>query len=592
MRVFGETVFLTHFSLGLFLAAWLVCGYDVLWKALGGILRLQWLDENFLMATATVGALCLGEYQEAVFVMLLYQTGELFQRFSVRKTRRSIAVLSDLCPDTVHLLTDGTVSDVSPEEVQTGDMFLVRAGERVPLDGVILSGESTLDTSALTGESLPREAGPDTSVAAGCINLTGVLTLQATKVYTESTVARILELTETAADRKAPAEQFITKFARIYTPAVVLGAVLLCVIPTLLGGSFVHWFRRSLLLLMVSCPCALVISVPLSFFGGLGAAARRGILVKGANFTEVLSRVDTVIFDKTGTLTKGQFTVNRVASIGILSENRLLQLAAAAEQHSSHPLAVGLVKSCSVKGIPLPHAGEVKEEAGFGVSAVIDGHRVQVGGKRLLKKAGLPCPHADSTPSVYLLYDGDYAGCFALSDEPKEGAAKALSRLKEIGIKETVMLTGDSEEAARPVAREIGIDRVFANLLPKDKVARVETLLHRGGAVLFVGDGINDAPVLARSDVGMAMGALGSDAAIEAADVVLMDDRLDRVAEALLLSRKTVKIVRQNIVFSLTVKLAVLIAATVIPGMNMAVAIFADVGVMMLAVLNSLRTLH
>lgn len=585
-----EAGIFAYAKLFLCVAAWAVAGYDVVWNALRGILRGQLLDENFLMTIATVGALFLGEYPEAAAVMLLYQLGEVFQRYAVGKSRRSIAALTDLCPDIVNRIDGDEIIEVSPEEVAVGDILLVKPGERVPLDGIILTGRSTLNTSALTGESLPREVDVGDTVASGCVNLSGLLTLRVTRVYGESTVARILELTENAAEKKAPAENFITKFARIYTPVVVGCALLLCLIPTLLGGQFAQWFRCSLLLLMVSCPCALVISVPLGFFGGIGAAARRGILVKGSNFIEVLSQVDTVVFDKTGTLTQGRFIVKHVLPAENFSEIDLLRLAAAAEQNSTHPLAMGIVNHASIKSIGLPPVQEVTETAGHGVSALVEGRRVSVGGRRLLEEAGLPLPEEEGA-SIHILCDGVYAGTIRLADELKPGAADALDALKKMGIKKTVMLTGDSKTVARTIAEKAGVDEFYGSLLPENKVHRVEELLHKNGKVLFAGDGINDAPVLARADVGVAMGALGSDAAIEAADVVLMDDRLSGLSEGIRLARKTVTIVRQNIVFSLAVKLAVMICAAVLPGMSMTVAIFADVGVMMLAVLNSLRTL-
>lgn len=575
----------------LFCAAWAVAGYDVVWKAVRGLFRGQLLDENFLMTVATVGALLLKEFPEGVAVMALYQLGEVFQRYAVGKTRRSIAALSELCPDTVNRLEGDTVTEVSPEEVCVGEVLLVKPGERIPLDGVVLTGTSAIDTSALTGESIPREVGPGDSLSGGCINLSGLITLKVSKVYEESTVARILTLTEEAAERKAPAESFITRFARIYTPAVVVAALLLCIIPTLLGGDFFSWFRRSLLLLMVSCPCALVISVPLGFFGGIGAAARRGVLIKGSNFTESLARVDTVVFDKTGTLTEGRFSVVEFTTADGYSQQELLRLGAAAEKNSSHPLAVSILKEATARGLSLPAVREVTETPGLGVCATIDGRTVEVGGHRLLRERGLPLPQAEG-PSVHVLVDGAYIGSILLADRVKADATDALGRLKKMGIRRTVMLTGDSRPSAQAVARQTGMDAYLCELRPEDKVEAVEKLLHKGGNVLFAGDGINDAPVLARADVGVAMGAIGSDAAIEAADVVLMDDRLTGLCDAIRIARKTVRIVRQNIVFSLAVKFAVLLAAALVPGMSMTVAIFADVGVMVLAVLNSLRTLR
>jgi len=569
------------------LAAWLLCGFDVLWEALEGIFHGHLLDESFLMSVATVGALILNEAPEAAAVMLFYQIGELFGQIAVGKTRRSIASLASLRPDTVH--TEN--GDVSPEEVAVGEVFLVRPGERIPLDGVIEHGSSALDTSVLTGESLPRDVAEGDRVAAGCINLTGLLTLRATAVSAESTVSRILALTETAAERKAPAEQFITRFARVYTPAVVGGAILLCTVPLLFGGEFALWFRRSLMFLTVSCPCALVLSVPLGFFGGIGAAAKRGILVKGSNFIEALAKVDTVVFDKTGTLTKGVFEVSRVVSAAHYSETELLRLVAAAEQHSSHPLAIAVVSYASVKGIALPAVSEVNERAGHGVEAFADGHRVVIGGERVLQGEGLPLPRPFDEAAVYAVIDRVYAGAILLKDEVKPEAKEALALLKKEGVKKTVMLTGDGETAAKAVAREAGIDVYRSALLPADKVTETEKLLHPNGKVLFVGDGINDSPALARADIGVAMGALGSEAATEAADVVLTNDRLTCLSSAIRLSRRTLRIVRENIVLSLLVKLAVLVCAAFLPHMSMLVAVFADVGVTVLAVLNSLRAM-
>ena len=580
-----------YIALGLFIAAWLAAGYDVLFNALRGILRGQLLDENFLMAVATAGALALGEYPEAVAVMLLYQLGEVFQRHAVGKSRRSVAALMDICPDTANLVVDGVINEVSPDEVEVGSEIVVRPGERVPLDGVVISGASALDTSALTGESLPRDVAVGDAVVSGCINISGLLHIKTTKTAGESTVTKILELVETASEKKAPAENFITKFARVYTPAVVGLAVLLCLIPTLIFGDFPSWLRRSLMLLMVSCPCALVISVPLGFFGGIGAASRKGVLIKGSNYMEVLSKADVVAFDKTGTVTHGSFAVTGLLPEPGADEDALLQIAASAESGSTHPIAAGIVAEALSRGLELLPVDSQSETAGHGVECVIDGVRVLVGGERLAQSEGIAAKSGANT--VYVIKDGALLGRIALADAVKEEAKDALAELKKAGVRKTVMLTGDNESAAQTVADAIGADGYLASLLPQDKVAAVEKLINESdGSVVFVGDGINDAPVLARADAGIAMGGLGSDAAIEAADAVIMNDGLFGVVDAIRISRKTGRIVRQNIAFSIAVKFAVMLAAILIPNMSMLAAIFADVGVMILAVLNSVRTLR
>ena len=575
----------------LLLLPYLIAGYDILLGALHGIRSRDPFDENFLMAVATVGAVCLGEFQEAVAVMVFFQTGELFQSYAVGKSRRSIAALMDIRPDTA-TLEDGTT--VSPEELSVGQIILVRPGERVPVDGTVVDGLSALDTASLTGESLPREAAPGDEVISGCVNLSGLLRVQVTKPYGESTVARILDLVENSAMKKSRSEAFITRFARVYTPAVCLSALALAVLPPvislLLGRSALWgtWVYRALSFLVISCPCALVISIPLSFFGGIGGASGKGILVKGGTDLEALAAARTVVFDKTGTLTQGRFSVTGVDS---RCPHRALELAALAEQHSTHPISRSLREHWAGDAA-LHKVEDVQELAGYGVSARVDGVAVQVGNRRMMASLGIAVPEVGGT-AVYVAADGEYLGCITLSDLPKEGAKAALTALRTAGVSHIAMLTGDSEEAARPVARQLGLDSLFAGLLPQDKVARVEELLaHKpsGSTLCFVGDGVNDAPVLSRADVGVAMGAMGSDAAIEAADVVLMDDDPRKLALAIAIARKTLAIVRQNIVFSLVVKIGCLLL-TAVGITNMWWAIFADVGVMVLAVLNATRAL-
>ena len=579
----------------LWLGPYLVAGYDILLGAFHGIRSRDPFDENFLMAVATVGAVLLGEYQEAVAVMVFFQTGELFQGYAVGKSRRSIAALMDIRPDVANLETpSGEVTAVSPDELAVGQVILVRPGERVPLDGTVLEGFSALDTASLTGESLPREVAPGDEVISGCVNLSGLLRVQVTKPFGESTVARILDLVENSAMKKSRSEAFITRFARVYTPAVCLSALALAILPPaislLLGRDALWgtWIYRALSFLVISCPCALVISIPLSFFGGIGGASARGILVKGGTDLEALAAARTVVFDKTGTLTQGRFSVTEVQGE---APRRVLELAALAEQYSTHPISRSLRESWA--GDPALHKVEaVQELAGHGLSALVDGITVHVGNRRLMDALGLDVPDAQGTV-VYVAADGAYLGCITLADLSKEGAVEAIAALKKAGVSRTVMLTGDSEEAARPVAAQLGLDSFFAGLLPQDKVTRVEELLASKPAkstLCFVGDGVNDAPVLSRADVGVAMGAMGSDAAIEAADVVLMDDDPRKLALAIAIARKTLSIVRQNIVFSLVVKIGCLLL-TALGYTNMWWAIFADVGVMVLAVLNATRAL-
>ena len=578
----------------LYLVPYLLIGWDVLWKAVRNIAHGQIFDENFLMALATVGAFGTGEYAEAVFVMLFYQVGELFQGYAVGKSRQSITALMDIRPDCANVERDGALLQVDPDEVEVGDTIVIKAGERVPLDGVILEGRSTLDTAALTGESLPREAEAGDDVISGCINLSGLLKVRVTKSFEESTVAKILDLVENAAGKKAKAENFITKFARYYTPSVVAAAVLLAVLPPLLGdGDWSKWFHQALVFLVISCPCALVISVPLSFFGGIGGASRAGILVKGGNYLEVLADTQIVVFDKTGTLTKGVFNVTAIHP-DQCDEDRLLELAALAESYSDHPISRSLKEACG-KEIDNSRVDGVEEIAGQGVKASVDGVEVWVGNDKLMDAAGAawrPCHRVGTT--VHVASQGVYLGHIVISDEVKEDAAQAIAGLKTIGIQKTVMLTGDAQAVGEDVARRLGLDEVHTQLLPADKVDQVEALLRERtgkGKLAFVGDGINDAPVLSRADLGIAMGGLGSDAAIEAADVVLMDDKPSKIAVAIRIARKTLSIVRQNIVFALGVKLLVLVLGAV-GRANMWGAVFADVGVSVLAILNAMRALR
>ena len=580
--------------LAAFLIPYLLIGWDILWKAGRNIAHGQVFDENFLMALATVGALVIGEYPEAVFVMLFYQVGELFQSFAVGKSRRSISSLMDIRPDYANLERDGALEEVDPEDVAVGDVIVVKPGERVPLDGVVLEGSSTLNTAALTGESLPREAAPGGDVVSGCINLSGVLRVQVTKAFEESTVSRILELVENASSRKAKAEAFITKFARYYTPAVVIAAALLALIPPLFfHGVWSDWLSRACSFLVISCPCALVISVPLAFFGGIGGASRAGVLVKGGNYLEVLARTEVVVFDKTGTLTRGVFNVTAIHP-DRCDESTLLELAALAECWSDHPISRS-IKDAWGKEIDSARVAGVEELSGRGVRALVDGRTVWAGNDKLMEEAGVswhPCHKTGTT--VHVAVDGEYMGHLVISDEVKHDAAQAIADLRQAGVRRTVMLTGDARAVGEAVAAELGLDEVHAQLLPADKVARVEELLDRrssGGALAFVGDGINDAPVLSRADIGIAMGALGSDAAIEAADVVLMDDKPSKIAVAIRIARRTLTIVRQNITFALGVKFLVLFLGA-IGKASMWEAVFADVGVSVIAILNSMRTLR
>ncbi|MCI5703884.1 MAG: cadmium-translocating P-type ATPase [Pseudoflavonifractor sp.] len=579
--------------LTVFLVPYLVIGWDILWRAARNIAHGQVFDENFLMALATLGALAIGEYPESVFVMLFYQVGEFFQSWAVGRSRQSIAALMDIRPDYANLEENGSTRRVDPEDVTVGETIVIRPGERVPLDGVVLEGVSTLNTAALTGESLPRDIQPGDDVISGCVNLTGVLRVRTTKEFGDSTVAKILDLVENAGSRKARSEQFITRFARWYTPVVVGSAVLLAVLPPLItGGDWAKWLEQALIFLVISCPCALVISVPLTFFGGIGGASRQGVLVKGSNYLEALARTETVVFDKTGTLTRGVFNVTAIHP-DECSEARLLELAALAESYSTHPIARSLREAYGLD-IEEGRVTGVEELAGRGVKAEVDGRPVYVGNDRLMEEVGAswhPCHHVGTT--VHVAFRGEYLGHIVISDEIKPDAREAIAALKRAGIRRTVMLTGDAQTVGEAVGRELGLDEVHAQLLPADKVDRVERLLAEKspkGTLAFVGDGINDAPVLSRSDVGIAMGALGSDAAIEAADVVLMDDKPSKIAAAISIARRTLSIARQNIIFALGVK-AVFLIMGLFGVANLWEAVFADVGVSVLAILNAARAL-
>ncbi len=582
-----------------YLVPYLIAGHDVLARAGRNIVSGQVFDENFLMAVATIGAFAMVAFPEAdpamaegTAVMLFYQVGELFQSYAVGKSRKSIAAMMDIAPDYANVDGDGGLEQVDPSEVAIGDVIVVKPGERVPIDGIVISGSSQLDTSALTGESVPRQVNEGGDIISGCVNMTGVLKVRTTKPFGESTVNRILELVENASEKKARTENFITRFARYYTPAVTILALALAVLPPLFGmGAWSDWILRGLTFLVVSCPCALVISVPLSFFGGIGGASKLGVLVKGSNYLEALAKVDTVVFDKTGTLTCGTFDVVAVHSQGGFSENELLAIAAHAESFSDHPIA-NSVKAAFGKDIDQTRIANAKEESGHGVTAIVDGREVAVGNDKLMTELGVAYQSCNEVGTIlHVCVDGEYAGNIVIADVIKPDAEDAIAALHATGVKRTVMLTGDREEVAASVAGEVGIDEFHAQLLPADKVDQVERLLAGkadGANVAFVGDGINDAPVLTRSDVGIAMGAMGSDAAIEAADVVLMDDKPSNISRAIRLAKRTMRIVWQNIIFALGVKFAVLVLAAL--GLaNMWLAVFADVGVAILAILNAMR---
>lgn len=580
-------------SLVIFLVPYLVLGWPVLKKAARNIAAGHVFDENFLMCVATIGALCLAEFPEAVAVMLFYQIGDLFEDYAVGKSRDSIAEMMDICPEQAYIERNGEIEAVDPDEVEIGTIIVVRPGERVPLDGIIVKGETELDTAALTGESLPRNVFTGDPIASGSINLSSTIYIETTKEFEDSTVSRILELVEDAASEKAPMENFITRFARYYTPIVCLLALLIAIIPPFFTGfDWADWVQRALIFLVVSCPCALVISVPLSFFGGIGGASKRGILIKGSNYLEALSHVKTILFDKTGTITKGTFSVSKIEPIG-MSREELLRIAAMAEAYSNHPIALSIRKEHEAP-LDLDRVSETTEIAGQGVRCVIDGQVVLAGNARLMEANGIVAAMNETKTTVlHIAIDGEYRGSIEVEDTIKEDSVEAIQRIKELGVAHTVMLTGDREEVAAHIAHEAGLDEYHASLLPEGKIDFLRSYLDeapKGEKVAFVGDGINDAPALIRSDVGIAMGAMGSDAAIEAADIVFMDDKLSRLADGIGISRKTMRIVYQNIAFALGVKLLVLVLAAL--GIaNMWEAIFADVGVSVIAILNAMRAL-
>ena len=582
-------------NISIYLISYIIVGGDIIKRAIRNISRGKVFDENFLMSIATIGAMLIGEYPEGIAVMLFYQVGELFQSYAVDKSRRSIAEAMDIRPDYANVKKNDEVIKVDPDEVQIGDIIVIKPGERVPLDGKVIEGNSTVDTSALTGESVPREVEVGHEILSGCININGVITAEVTKEYGESTVSKILDLVENASSKKSQSEQFITKFARYYTPIVVIIAVFLATIPPLVidGATFSDWIYRALTFLVVSCPCALVVSIPLSFFGGIGGASRKGILVKGSNYLEALAEAEIIVFDKTGTLTKGVFNVQEIHPEGITKEE-LLELTSYAESYSNHPISNSL-KQAYGKEIDNGRISDVEEISGHGVIAAVDGKKVAAGNIKLMKKLNIPCYEGEAVGTVvHVGIDDKYAGYIVIADEVKEDSARAIKELKEAKIKQTVMLTGDTKNVASKVAKQLGLDKVYSELLPGDKVEKVEELLAQKsakGKLAFVGDGINDAPVLARADIGIAMGGLGSDAAIEAADVVIMTDEPSKIATAIKVSKKTLRIARQNTVFAIGIKIIVLILSAF--GITtMWAAIFADVGVTIIAVLNAFRALN
>ena len=577
----------------IYLIPYLIIGYDIVWKAARNIKNGQIFDENFLMMIATFGAFGVQEYSEAVAVMLFYQVGELFQGYAVGKSRQSISAMMDICPEYANVEEDGNLVQVDPDDVEIGTVIVIKPGERIPLDGIVVEGESMIDTAALTGESVPRRAVAGDEIISGCVNGSGTLKVRTTKEFDDSTVAKILELVENASSKKSKTENFITRFAKYYTPVVTIGAVILAVLPPLiLGGGWGDWIQRACIFLVISCPCALVISVPLGFFGGIGAASKIGVLVKGSNYLEAVAEMTTIVFDKTGTLTKGEFKVSELKPANC-TEAELLELAALGEGYSTHPIA-NSIKEAYAKNIDMNRVSDAEEEAGHGVNVKIDGQEVLIGNEKLMKTHQIeyvPCESAGTI--VYVAKAGTFAGAIVISDTIKEGAKEAIHDMKQVGVKKCVMLTGDRQAAAQAVAEELSLDEVHAELLPGDKVSQVETLLssqENKEKLAFVGDGINDAPVLSRADIGIAMGSMGSDAAIEAADVVLMDDDVRKIASVVKIARKTLRIVKQNIVFALAVKALVLILGAL--GMaNMWEAVFADVGVSVIAILNSMRAL-
>ncbi len=577
----------------IYIIPYLIAGYDVVYDAIRNIRNGQIFDENFLMMIATFGAFAIGEYSEAVAVMLFFQTGELFQSYAVNKSRKSISDLMDICPEYANIEVDGRLMQTDPDDVQIGSVIVVKPGERIPLDGVVVEGESFIDTSALTGESVPRKAGVGDDVISGCVNGNGLIKVEVKKCFDDSTVSRILELVENASIKKAKVENFITRFAKYYTPFVTIAAVICAVVPPIiLGGGFSEWIQRACIFLVISCPCALVISVPMGFFGGIGAASSIGVLVKGSNYLEAVSRISTIVFDKTGTLTKGEFSVSEVMPASC-NEDELIRFAAYGEVYSNHPIAES-IKLAYGKSINMNSVANAEEIAGHGVKVNVEGCSVLIGNEKLMAAGGIDYIPCDKNGTVvYVAKDGTFAGTIVVADSVKEEAQTAISRMKKVGVKKFVMLTGDHENAAMAVSEELGLDEVHAKLLPADKVEKVESLLNRQGkndVLAFVGDGINDAPVLMRADIGIAMGSMGSDAAIEAADIVIMDDDVSKIASLVSISRKTVAIVRQNIVFALGIKGLVLVLGAF--GMaNMWEAVFADVGVSVIAILNSMRAL-
>ena len=578
----------------IYLVPYLIIGYDIVWKAIRNISHGQVFDENFLMMIATFGALGVREYSEAVAVMLFYQIGELFQGYAVGKSRQSIAAMMDICPEYANIEEDGELKQVDPDDVEIGTIIIIKPGERIPLDGVVVEGESLIDTAALTGESVPRKAAVGDEIISGCVNGNGTLKVRTTKEFDDSTVSKILELVENASSKKAHVENFITRFAKYYTPVVTIAAVILAIVPPLvLGGGWSDWIQRACIFLVISCPCALVISVPLGFFGGIGAASKLGVLVKGSNYLEALAQMDTMVFDKTGTLTKGEFKVTEILPAEGFTKETLLNLAALGEGYSTHPIAAS-IREAYGQPLDMNRVNDAKEVAGHGIQVQIDGQEVFIGNEKLMRAQNITPAACESIGTViYVACDGKYAGAIVISDTIKDGAKEAIRGMKAVGVKKCVMLTGDRKEAAELVAKELDIDEVHAELLPQDKVSQVEALLSKETEkerLAFVGDGINDAPVLSRADIGIAMGSMGSDAAIEAADVVLMDDDIRKIASVVRISRKTLTIVHQNIVFALAVKALVLILGAL--GMaNMWEAVFADVGVSVIAILNSMRAL-
>lgn len=578
----------------IYLVPYLVIGYDIVYKAARNISHGQVFDENFLMMIATFGAFGVGEYSEAVAVMLFYQVGELFQGYAVGKSRQSISDMMDICPEYANIEEDGVLKQVDPDDVEVGSIIVVKPGERIPLDGIVVEGESLIDTAALTGESVPRSAKAGDEIISGCVNGSGTLKVKTTKEFDDSTVAKILELVENASSKKAKVENFITRFAKYYTPVVTIGAVILAILPPLiLGGGWAEWIQRACIFLVISCPCALVISVPLGFFGGIGAASKIGVLVKGSNYLEAVAEMTTIVFDKTGTLTKGEFKVTDVIT-GNGSKEELIELAALGEGYSNHPIA-NSIREAYGKELDLNRVTNTEEIAGHGIKAVIDGKTVLLGNEKLMKSESIFYTSCKSMGTVvYVACNGVFEGAVVISDTIKDGAKEAIRDMKQVGVRHTVMLTGDRKETAETVAQTLGIDEVHAELLPGGKVEQVEALLKaekEKERLAFVGDGINDAPVLTRADIGIAMGSMGSDAAIEAADIVLMDDDVTKIASVVRIARKTLRIVKQNIVFALAVKALVLILGAL--GMaNMWEAVFADVGVSVIAILNSMRTLN